>query len=74
MARFRISFTDGQSAEYCGVSQLTYVSIYEKKNVTVSANLHEHPVPIGSPFWLKTDKGIVGVSGEGIRLIEVAAG
>lgn len=71
MACFRISFVDGQSVEYHGVSQLTYVSIYEKKNITVSTQLEEHPVPIGSPFWLRTADGIVGISGEGVRLIEV---
>lgn len=74
MSRFHITFVDGQSVEYGGVSQLSYVSLYDKKNVTVSAKLEEHPVPIGYPFWLKTDKGIVGISGEGIRSIEVTAG
>ena len=40
MARVRISFVDGQTIEYQGISQLSYVSICDKKNVTVSANLH----------------------------------
>ncbi len=74
MACFRICFADGQSVEYPSVTELIYVSAYDGKNVTVSAGLEEHPVPIGKPFWLRTTGGIVGVSGDGIRLIEVTAG
>ena len=73
MARFKIAFADGLSVEYHGVTEIRYVSIYDKKNITVSANLHEHPVPVGIPFWLRTAEGIVGVNGEGIQLIEVSA-
>ena len=73
MAHFRIVFADGQTTEYPDVSQLTYVSAHAKGSVTVSENLEEHCVPVGYPLWLRTSNGIVGVNGEGIRLIEVTA-
>ena len=73
MAHFRIVFADGQTVEYPGVSKLTYVSAHAKSSVTISENIEEYCVPIGYPMWLHTSNGIVGINGEGIRLIEVTA-
>lgn len=73
MAHFRIFYADDRTVEYCNVSQLTYVSIYDKKNVTVSEKIEEHPVPIGSPFWLRIPQGTVGFNSDGILRIEVTA-
>lgn len=71
MARFRIEFADGKYAEYHGAKEFMYVS--GGKTLKVSENLHEHLVPIGQPFWIRTPDGVVSVNGDGIRLIEVTA-
>ena len=72
MSQFRITYADGEPIEVSHVSRLTYVS-NERKSIVIEDGLDDYPVPIGRSFWLKTDKGIVGINGEGIRSIVVTA-
>ncbi len=73
MAHFRIVYADDRTVEYRNVSQLTYVSVHDRKNVTVSEKIEEYPVPIGSPFWLRIPQGTVAFNSDGILRIEVTA-
>lgn len=73
MACFKIFYADGQSVEYGGVTELTYVGNHGMVNVSGSEELKKHPVPIGLPFWLRTADGVIGVNGDGVRLIKVTA-
>lgn len=73
VARFKIFYADGQSAEYGSVTELTYVGDHGMVVASGSEELKKHPVPIGLPFWLRTADGVIGINGDGVRIIEVIA-
>lgn len=70
MVNFRIMYADGKTLIFHNVSSVSYIS-YEKKEVVVDTDLEKFKYPIGKPIWLSREDGIVCISGDDVRAIEV---